>query len=275
MFIVRQYNLMKGNFIFMKLVVCDLDGTLLNSKKEISENARTILKKLDSMGISFAFASGRDISSIIPFNEFLGLKSYFICNNGATIYDQENKLIYKTFIDKKNVEKIIKYLRKKEINFNGFFDGKIFVDNFKKNKIITIEKTDNIFELEKTVSFPHMIKIIVKEDKDIIKFLKKDMLTLFSDFLDITISHPNCLDIVSIHATKGKALKLLSSKLNISLSEIIAFGDGGNDLDMLKIVGHPVIMENSSDEIKCQVKNKALSNDKDGVAIYLRKIFSL
>lgn len=259
----------------MKLIVCDLDGTLLNNKKEISKNAKTILKRLDSMGISFAFASGRDINSILPFRNFLDLNSYFICNNGATVYDQEKNLIYKTFIDKKNVEKIIKYLRKKEVNFNGFFDGQIFVDNLEKNKIVTIEKADNIFELEKEASFPHMIKIIVKEEKSTIKFLKKDMIALFSDFLDITISHPNCLDIVSIHATKGKALKLLSDTIDIPLSEVIAFGDGGNDLDMLKIVGHPVIMENSSEKIKCQIENKALSNDEDGVAVYLKKFFSL
>lgn len=259
----------------MKLIVSDLDGTLLNEKRVISKETKKILNELYLKGIDFAFASGRGIESVIPFRNFLGINAYFICNNGASIYDENENLIYESPINEKNVEKLIYYFREKNINFNGFYKNELFIDNFNKNKIVTLETQYNIIELEKRKRFPKMIKLIVRGSESSIISLKKEMINLFSEFLDITISHPTCLDIVSIHATKGNGIRLLSEKLNISTCDIIAFGDGGNDLDMLKTVGHPVIMENSTSELKTSIKNQTLSNIEDGVAYYLKKYFSL
>lgn len=259
----------------MKLIVSDLDGTLLNDKRVISEKTKKILNELNLKGIDFAFASGRGIGSILPFRNFLGINTYFICNNGASIYDKNEHLIYESPIQEKNVEKLIYYFRKNNINFNGFYKNELFIDNLNENKIVTLENQYNIVELKKENCFPKMIKLIVKGNEESIVELKKEMINLFSEFLDITISHPTCLDIVSINATKGKGIKFLSKKLNISTCDVIAFGDAGNDLDMLESVGHPVIMENSTSELKTFIENQTLSNKEDGVAYYLKKYFSL
>lgn len=259
----------------MKLIVSDLDGTLLNNQRVISEETKKILNKLNLKGIDFAFASGRGIESIIPYRNFLGINSYFICNNGASIYDKNENLIYESPIDEENVKKLIGYFRENNINFNGFYKDELFIDNCNKNKVVTLENQYKIVELEKMKYFPKMIKLIIKGNEDFIISLKKEMVNLFSEFLDITISHPTCLDIVSIKATKGNGIKFISKELNISTSDIMAFGDGGNDLDMLKTVGHPVIMENSTSELKNSIKNQTLSNMNDGVAYYLKKYFSL
>ncbi|MFK4785004.1 Cof-type HAD-IIB family hydrolase [Fusobacterium sp. MFO224] len=259
----------------MKLIVSDLDGTLLNDEKKISEETKLILKKLRLKGIEFAFASGRGIGSITPYRDFLNIDTYFICNNGASIYNKSEKLIYENPIDEKIVKKIITFFRKKNINYNGFYKDKLFIDSLTENKVVTLESQYNIVELKNQKKFPKMIKLIIKgNEKDIIS-LKNEMTNLFSKFLDITISHPTCLDIVSVNATKGNGIKFLSEKLNISIYDIIAFGDAGNDLDMLQTVGHPVIMKNSSFELKNYIKNQTLSNIEDGVAHYLKEYFSL
>ena len=75
--------------------------------------------------------------------------------------------------------------------------------------------------------------------------------------MDITISQPRCLDIVHKECSKGKGIKMISQKLNIPLDEIMAFGDGENDFDMMQAVGHPVVMENGLENLKAKIKNKA------------------
>ena len=120
-----------------------------------------------------------------------------------------------------------------------------------------------------------MTKMIVKDDPEIIRHLRDDMKDQFSHLVDITISQPRCLDIVDKDCSKGKGIKLISQKLNIPLENIMAFGDGENDFDMLQAVGHPVVMENGLDSLKEKIKNRAPKNTDNGVAKYLEEFFSL
>lgn len=259
----------------MKLVVSDLDGTLLNEHSQISDETREAIKKLTEKGVDFAIATGRGIGSVKAFKERLGLNIYLICNNGANIYDKNENTIFEKCMQEETVEKIIKFFRNKGVSYNGFYKKNLFTDTGDENSILTIEKGFNIIQLKDAVNFPIMTKMIVKDEPHVIRELKDEMKKEFSQLVDITISQPRCLDIVHKDCSKGKGIKLISEKLSIPLENIMAFGDGENDFDMLQAVGHPVIMENGLEVLKNKIKNRAPKNTENGVAKYLEKYFSL
>lgn len=259
----------------MRLVVSDLDGTLLNEKSEISDRTRLVIRKLIESGVDFAIATGRGIGTVRAFKERIGHDIYLICNNGANIYDKEEETIFEKVITEDVTEKLIKYFREKKVTYNGFYKKNLFIDEGSEESILTIETGFNLVRLKNAKEFPFMTKMIVKDDPEIIKELCYDMRSKFSGYVDITISQPRCLDIVDKDCSKGKGIKLISEKLNIPLESIMAFGDGENDFDMLKVVGHPVVMENGLDIIKEKIENKAGKNIENGVAEYLEKYFNL
>lgn len=259
----------------MKLVVSDLDGTLLNENSVISAETRETIHKLIESGVNFAIATGRGLKSTKIFRDMIGVNVYLICNNGANIYDKEENLIYENYISSNEVKKVLTYFREKHVNYNGFFNDELFVEDGRDESVITIEKGFETIGLEGKKYYPKMTKILIKDEHEKILKLKEDMIKKFSNFLDITMSSPVHLDIVQKDCTKGKGVKLISKKLNIPLSEVMVFGDGENDFDMMRIAGHPVIMENGLSSLQNKVENKAPKNSEDGVAKYLKKYFNL
>ena len=259
----------------MKLVVSDLDGTLLNQNSQISDETRNAIRKLIENGVDFAIATGRGIGSVRAFKERIGHDIYLICNNGANIYNKNEEVIFERVMSSEVIEKLIKYFREKKVTYNGFYQKNLFTDEGTKESVLTIETGFNFVRLKEAETFPFMTKMIVKDDPEVIRHLRDDMKNQFSHLVDITISQPRCLDIVDKDCSKGKGIKLISQKLNIPLENIMAFGDGENDFDMLQAVGHPVVMENGLDSLKEKIKNRAPKNTDNGVAKYLEEFFSL
>lgn len=258
----------------MKLVVSDLDGTLLNQNSQLSDETILAIRKLIENGVDFAIATGRGISSVRTFKEKIGHDIYLICNNGANIFNKDEEIIFERIMDSDIIEKLIKYFREKKVTYNGFYQKNLFTDEGVEESILTIETGFNLVALKDAKEFPFMTKIIVKDDPEVIRQLRDDMKEKFSDIVDITISQPRCLDIVDKDCSKGKGIKLISEKLNIPLNSIMAFGDGENDFDMLQAVGHPVVMENGLDSLKEKIENIAPKNIENGVAKYLEKYFN-
>ena len=259
----------------MKLVVSDLDGTLLNQDSQISDETREAIRKLNKIGVDFAIATGRSIGSARVFKERLGLNIYLICNNGANIYNKNEEPIFERIMDEDIVKRILTFFRTNNISYNGFYGKNAYTEEGTPESVVTIEKGFNIIELGNTNNFPIMTKMIVKDDPEIIRALAEKMKEQFSDIVDITISQPRCLDIVHKDCSKGKGIKLISEKMNIPLEKVMAFGDGENDFDMLQTVGHPVVMENGLDTLKAKISNIAPKNIENGVAQYLENFFNL
>ena len=118
-----------------------------------------------------------------------------------------------------------------------------------------------------------MFKIIARQDEESLRRLKDFVLQQeFAPEIDVTITQPNCMDIVDKNCSKGNAIKFISKQFNIPIDEIIAFGDGENDYSMLAAAGHPVVMENGMATLKEAFSTRALTNEEEGVAIYLENI---
>lgn len=258
----------------MKLVVSDLDGTLLDGKSKVTEYTKNAVKKLIDKGIKFAIATGRGEASAMRFRDELGLKIYLICNNGANIYDDNENMIFERVIEKETVHKIIEVLRKRRVKYNCFYH-----EDFYKEEYDTTDYSRRIGFREHTLKdifqCPSLHKIIIEEEPEIILSVNKELREKFSHEAEITISDPRCIDIVPKGCSKGNALTLIAQEMKIQMERVMAFGDGENDLDMLRKVGHPVAMENAQEIVKKEVNNRALKNIDNGVAKYLEEYFDI
>lgn len=258
----------------MKLIVSDLDGTLLNEESKISEYTKNIVKKLNKMGVEFIIATGRGEASAIRIKKQLGIDAYIICNNGANIYDKDENMIFERVISKEIAYELLKLLREEKVNYNCFLHDDFFRDEYDTTDYSQrIGFTEHILIDLKECS--ELNKIIIVDKEDVILSLSKKLRENFSHLVEITISDPTCVDIVPKECSKGKALEVIAKKLNVEFSNIIAFGDAENDLDMLKKVGHPVAMENAQSVVKKFIKNRAKKNTENGVAKYLENYFNL
>lgn len=263
----------------IKLIATDLDGTFLNESKKITKTNKNIINFLIKNGIEFVVASGRDYTSIIDLTEDINKINYYICLNGAKIY-KNNKIIYKETIDKHICLEILKKAVKMNINYSGTAGKDIcfsqldteyykefylekrnfnFISNENKDKIV-------VRDFEKMVFFGEVEKLAPLRI-----FIEKN----FSNYVNVFMSGEKVMDVININSNKGKALKFIANDQNISLENIISFGDNENDLDMLKEAGISVAVKNARDIVKKYAKEETDSNEYDGVGIFLKKYFEL
>ena len=270
-----------------KWCVCDMDGTLLNSKGNITVENQNALKKLEQSGVEIILASGRVGPMIKPFSKQLDIKGHIISCNGGLITDEKSgEILYSNIMDKAIVIEIINYCIKHNMDFLVYSSDMVFsnknnplakkYENFNKTlsdylrfpiKYIdeyTIENINNV----------NILKILlICNDQKQVKLLE----SIFSkhNTLSVVSSANGLLDIMASNTSKGNALKILSEKLNVNLDSVIAFGDNYNDIEMLNCVGMPIAMGNSVDKLKIVSKYVTKSNDESGIAYAINNIILL
>ena len=258
----------------MKIIVSDLDGTLLDENSKITDYTRETIKKLNRLGVEFIIATGRVEALSIRFKFQLWLDTFIICYNGDNIYDKDENMIFEKVISKDVTYELLKLLREEEVNYNCFFHEDFYRDEYDKTDY---SKRTGFIEhiLIDLKDCSELNKIIIVDEEEVILNLSKKLKDRFSHLVEITISDPTCVDIAPKDCSKGNALEILADTLNFNMDKIIAFGDAENDLDMLKKVGHPVVMENAQAIVKDSINNRAGKNSEDGVAKYLENYFQL
>lgn len=261
-------------------IVSDLDGTLLNSQKKLSKFNFQILKELKfkNKNIKLIIASGKNIYSIKNIIKNLEI-DYFICLNGAKIFNKNNSLIHSISINFKICEKIIEKALLLNLKFFASIDNEIYHYKMEKkytSKYIHMHSLKvfsiNNSELIKGKSFEKIVFIDEKKKLNNFRiFLEKN----FSEYINIFFSEKNVLDIVNKKCNKGTALKFIADYENFNIFNGIGFGDNENDISMLKLIKYPIIMENTELKYKNNLFFETLSNNNDGVGIFLKNFFNL
>lgn len=288
-----------------KLVEIDLDGTLLNSYGEVSEYTKKIINDVQQKGVEIMIASGRPIDSIKTIAEEINSTKYFIAGNGAIIYDiQKDEVIYEKYIPKLKVIEIAQICQQNNISFNIYTEDKIitqdlkynvlyyYKENLKKdaNKITTIMKVDNILEYVKNDENLKCLKITVcDENQTIFKSIIRRLRAVENiDVMDVSHMSRKVFkqgtedvnieyfytEISSTQVNKWQAIKYLLPILQVNPEEVIAIGDNINDKEMIEYAGLGVCMGQSTPVIKEISDMITDSNNEDGVAKFLKKIYS-
>ena len=265
------------NLSKVKLVVSDMDGTLLNSKGEVSNLFFELFKKLQSHNILFCAASGRQYNSIV--NKLAAIKDdiFVIAENGA-IAKKGDELLLLSAINTKKVIDIIPVLRNiKNTNIVLCTRDKAYIESKNEAFISLFQEYYNSFEvvddlLEIAKNTP-VLKIAVYHFTSSEAFIYPTIANLKQEYL-IKISGQNWLDISEDTANKGNALREVQKLLNISKEETMVFGDYHNDIEMLEEASFSFAMGNAHKDITKIAKYATKTNDNFGVESILEKLIA-
>ncbi|MGL5152424.1 MAG: Cof-type HAD-IIB family hydrolase [Cetobacterium sp.] len=261
----------------MKAVALDLDGTLLNSQKEISQENRDVLKQLSSNGVEILIVTGRPYPMTKKIAQSLDFPVSVICYNGARVMNlKTDEIIFERVLEEKEVLKIIEFSREKKKDLNLFQDDIWYVEDLESYGTKYYKNNSKLEPILKSFdSFTNfkMIKSIIIDENHILEEIEKELRDRLGDAVYFTYSQDKYLEILNKEVNKGATLKNVLRKKGIEMSECIAFGDAHNDLEMLQSVGIGVAMGNAHEVLKNKVKNITDTNDEDGVAKFLKKIF--
>ncbi len=246
----------------IKLIVSDLDNTLLNSQQIISPYTAEILNKCRENKIMIAFATARPIRYTNCFFKYF-TPDAFICHNGSVINFPSGETAH-VGIDYdraiKFIEKLIAYNNKLEIAVE--YHDKIY-SNFDAGKYwkgIDYNKS-NLIDLNFDTADKVLVALSDAQVEDVNKFIPENCY--------LEKSKDGVCMVMNREATKINAIKKLCLQINIDISQVVSFGDDHNDLNMITGCGVGVAVENARDEIKAVANDFCPSNDDDGVAKWL------
>lgn len=262
-----------------KLIALDMDGTLLTSEKKVSERNEAAIKAAEAKGVKIVLASGRPLEGLNRYLEELGLlkgEDYVLSFNGGLVRNTKTgEIVSKVSLKGSDLKYI--YEISKELNVN--------IHAFSAKEGLIAPKTSQYTEYEAEMNG---INITIKDfnevddDEDIIKVMMIDPQEILDPAIEklpseiyekysVFKSATFFLEFTHKEVDKGLGLKKLGEYLGIKREEIIACGDAGNDLSMVKYAGLGVAMDNATPEVKEAAEFITTSNDEDGIANVIEK----
>jgi len=272
----------KGCENVIKLVVSDMDGTLLNKEGRISPQNEKAIQSAREMGVPFVLCSGRIYSAVKPYAEYLKLKAPIIGCNGAIIKSPETgEVLYINEMNPEVVCEVVDIFRKYDHYFHFYDEDTVYAE--KRGPLF-----DYIEKMSKKLGGSGIKTEIVEDVKTIVgksvQVLKMGFNMIDDEVtpkiieevknikgLTVVQSAPSLMDIMNEDVSKGKALEALANIFNISTDEIMAMGDNDNDEDMIRTAGVGVAMGNARDAVKAVADDVAVHHEEDGVAWALEK----
>lgn len=258
-----------------KLLVLDVDGTLLNDAKEISKRTLAALLKVQQMGVRIVLASGRPTYGLLPLAKSLELKSYggyILSYNGCQVISASNGEV---LLERRINPEMLPYLEKKA-HKNDFaiftYHDDTIITNDPENEHIRREAELNNQRIIKEENFSIAIDfapckcMLVSDDEASLIALEEHWKKHLNGALDVFRSEPYFLEVVPCSIDKANALGALMEQLEVKREEVIVIGDGVCDVTMIQLAGMGIAMGHSQDSVKACADYVTASNEEDGVA---------
>ena len=272
----------------IRLIAIDIDGTLLNSKVELSQTNRDALSRAHEAGIEIILGTGRRHDFALPIARSVGFDLWLMSSNGAITRSTQGETFHRDLLPKETAIKLAQAMRKYRNYMVVTFDrpamGAIVCENrdqlygviqrwMEKNAsfiqyVSPIE--DALVEDPIQAMFCGPVELMERAQQDLAACGFSHEFTVLRtqyDFRDLCI-----VDLLNAGCSKGHALERWANYRGIDRSEVMAIGDNYNDLDMLIFAGHPVIMGNASDDLKQKGWAVTLHHDEHGVAATIDQV---
>lgn len=257
-----------------EILVLDIDGTLTNSRKEISDKTYRSIMAVQERGHKVVLASGRPTPGILPLAEKLKLAEYggyILSYNGAKIIScADNQVIFQQVLEREYLPFLHKVSTENKIGLISY-EGDCVITDSPIDTFMEIESRINGIPIKQVTDFPSYIqfdinKCLMTGEPEILKRLEPDLKSYFEDKLNIYRSEPFFLEIMPKNIDKAYSLGKLLDYLGLSREQMISCGDGFNDISMIEYAGMGVAMANAQDAVKSKADYITFSNDEDGIA---------
>lgn len=275
-----------------KLIVTDMDGTVLGKDHKITKANKMALMQAEKMGIKVVFATGRFHDSAKEHVDFLEDTMPIISSNGAIIkHPKTNKVYYSNFIDKNTSLEIANIMEKYNLSYQVYTDDKILQTYQTEEEMIFMkdfiaknfsDNTEIIFkqDIKEDIKNSNVLKfnILEMENQSLLDNVRDDL--KFIDNIEVTSSWKDNLEIMNEGSNKGNAIEFLANLLGIDKEYIMAFGDNYNDISMIEFAGTGVAMGNAEEKVKSIANYITDKNENSGVAkainnLIFKKVLSI
>lgn len=258
-----------------RLLAADIDGTLITSKQELTEETLRAINKLKEQGKFFTLSTGRPIMGVTKYTHLVSPGVPLISYNGAMIIRPDNgEIVYERGLADQSAREIISRGKEKETVVIVWAKNRLFtsvinehVENYSR---ITGEKINLIADPEDVISLG-VTKCIWLDSAENISKYRDELIASPIDNVDFCTSTPNLLEFMCQGVSKGEGLKKVCEYCKVDISEAIGAGDELNDLSMIKAAGLGVAMGNARKEIKAAADYITLTNDENGLADMINK----
>ncbi|MCD8260026.1 MAG: Cof-type HAD-IIB family hydrolase [Bacteroides uniformis] len=264
-----------------KLLVLDVDGTLLNDEREISKRTLAALLKVQQMGVRIVLASGRPTYGLMPLAKTLELGNYggFILSyNGCQIIKAQNgEILFERRINPEMLPYLEKKARKNGFAIFTYHDDTLITDSpdneyIKNEALLNNLKIIKEDEFSTAIDFAPCKCMLVSDKEKALIGLEQHWEKRLAGTLDAFRSEPYFLEVVPCGVNKANTLGALLEHLGVTREEVIAVGDGVCDVTMLQLAGMGIAMGHSQDSVKVCADYVTASNEEDGVALAVEKL---
>lgn len=262
-----------------EIIVLDLDGTLTNRDKVITPATRDVLMKAQGQGKLVVLASGRPTYGVIPMARELELEKYggyiLSYNGGVIINCRTMETIFSSLLPEESNEKIIGLAKEHGVNILTY-EGETIITPDSTDIYVNKEAAVNRMKVRQIENFKEHItfevpKFLLLDDGDYLALVEPMVKAALGKNFSVYRSEPYFLEVLPKGIDKAKSLERLLGDLNLTREQMIACGDGYNDLTMIQYAGMGVAMGNAVLSIRKAANFITLSNDEEGVAHVVEK----
>ncbi|CAM2871714.1 Cof-type HAD-IIB family hydrolase [Paenibacillus sediminis] len=241
----------------IKLIVSDLDGTLLNRDHQIQTEDQEAIKKARANDYHICFASGRMFTELSQVMQHFDEQFFAVSQNGATVHTNTKKLIASNHMNTETALELFRATRIDDlVNFIYCTDDSFYFTERTKETIAYearvfgtgVEKHDLESALASNELQPSKFSFFGELDK--LRSLQADLSAQFKGKLELYISDKDCLDVMPVHVSKGEGLSVLIHHLGLQRDEVACIGDSFNDLSMFALTPYSFAMKNSQEEVQ-------------------------
>lgn len=262
----------------IRLLAIDIDGTLLNSQRQVSPGNREALKRVQEAGVVACLASGRLIPTLMPIAEAAGVKGPTITCNGAHVETAEGEVLMSATLSERAQAAVLAYSRENHVTANLY----------QPRRVLSTHES-NMLELYRGRTGAQPLVMgwdrLAQEAPTKMIFIDHpeanerharhfDPLQDELDF-DLTVSEPEYLEFLPKNVHKGTAVQVLANHLGLKREEVAAIGDYYNDLEMVKWAGLGGAMGSGAQALKDAADVVVPGNDADGLAVFIERILAV
>lgn len=254
-----------------KLIAMDMDGTLLNSRREITPETQEILRKAVKQGCYITFSTGRSLPAVTHFFSQIPINAPLILYNGAMVSRTNGRVLLHQPLMRSEITSILSSPQAPE-NIILWHDNQLFL-SARTKETDYYEHSNRVKGqlLSSASSISDCTKLLWIDEPEALNKRKTALSGSLPDTISYCTSRPDYLEFFSSLVSKGTALTFLCSYLGISPEETIAFGDGENDISLLNAAGLSIAMGNAVPEAKDSADYVTASNDENGIVTALNR----